>query len=118
MNGGLVITRTRWRPEPVIARVGLASERGLHEGAEEVLERAQRIVPLDMGPLRDSGTVSVEGDEAVVSYATHYAAILHAHPEWDYQNGRDGRWLERAFEEGGGGIFERVARVMQALLRW
>ncbi|MCK2024061.1 hypothetical protein KZC52_14070 [Microbacterium sp. kSW2-24] len=70
--------------------VGLAGERLLALSAAEV--------PLDQGTLMGSGAVSTplggEGIEAQVTYDTPYAARLHEHPEYNFQDGRKGKYLE------------------------
>ncbi len=37
-------------------------------------------------------------DEMYVSYNTPYAARLHEHPEYQFQDGRQGKWLETALD--------------------
>lgn len=72
--------------------VGLAGERLLGLSAEQV--------PVDEGTLMGSGSVSTplasrDADPAaVVSYDTAYAVRLHEHPEYQFQGGRKGKYLE------------------------
>lgn len=74
-------------------------------------------VPLELGRLRDSGRVEVADGEAVVSYDTDYAAILHEHPEFNFQNGRQGKWLQSTLESGNS-LLERLGGyLMKALFR-
>jgi len=60
----------------------------------EILRLSQAEVPHDEGTLQNSGTVEeVEGD-VVIGYHTKYAARLHEHPEYRFQKGRKGKYLE------------------------
>lgn len=60
----------------------------------ELLRLSQIEVPHDKGWLQNSGTYYVEGDTVVVGYHTPYAARLHEHPEYHFQAGRKGKYLE------------------------
>jgi hypothetical protein len=53
--------------------------------------------PLDIGTLIESQAVIPATDPeegAAVTYDTPYAAKLHEHPEFNFQNGRKGKYLE------------------------
>lgn len=71
-----------------------ATNFSLREVAEEVLRLSQEQVPHDTGTLQDSGTAEPFGEDWVVGYHTPYAARLHEHPEYRYQRGRKGKYLE------------------------
>jgi len=60
----------------------------------EVLRLSQHEVPHDEGTLQNSGTVEEVRGEVVVGYHTKYAARLHEHPEYRFQKGRKGKYLE------------------------
>lgn len=63
--------------------------------ADEVLRLSQFEVPHDTGLLQNSGHVEDVGeDEAIVGYNKVYAARLHEHPEYRFQGGRKGKYLE------------------------
>jgi len=88
------------------------SGRGFADAGEEVLQRlargetlaAERLlalsaeeVPLDLGTLLGSGAVVPATDPeegAAVTYDTPYAARLHEHPEYQFQGGRKGKYVE------------------------
>lgn len=91
--------------------VALAGERLLALSAEQV--------PHDLGTLQGSGAVSTplgsrDGDpEAHVTYDTPYAARLHEHPEYNFQGGRKGKYLEDPAVENRaelGAIIAKAAR--------
>lgn len=71
-----------------------ATEYSAEDVANEILRLSQFEVPHDEGTLQNSGTVEREGDTFVVGYHTPYAARLHEHPEYRFQGGRKGKYLE------------------------
>lgn len=64
--------------------------------ADEVLRLSQFEVPHDTGRLQNSGHVEPGEDElhALVGYNTVYAARLHENPQYHFQKGRKGKYLE------------------------
>ncbi|MDZ4046181.1 MAG: hypothetical protein U1E32_10445 [Rhodoglobus sp.] len=71
---------------------------GVARAGERLLAVSAAEVPLDQGTLMGSGAVSTplggEDIEAQVVYDTPYAARLHEHPEYNFQGGRKGKYLE------------------------
>lgn len=82
---------------PTDAELDGRLNQGLNLAAERLLALSSARVPLDQGTLMGSGTVipatSPEKGAAVV-YDTPYSARLHEHPEYNFQNGREGKYLE------------------------
>ena len=68
--------------------------RALNRMGDELLRLSTFEVPHDIGLLQGSGHVDPEGDEVLVSYNKVYAARLHEHPEYKFQKGRKGKYLE------------------------
>lgn len=62
--------------------------------ADEILRLSQFEVPHDVGTLQNTGHVEPGDDEEIVGYNTVYAARLHEHPEYRFQKGRKGKYLE------------------------
>lgn len=60
----------------------------------EVLRLSQFEVPHDEGSLQNSGVVEEVDGDVVVGYHMPYAARLHEHPEYRFQKGRKGKYLE------------------------
>lgn len=60
---------------------------------EKILELSQNQVPLDEGTLLRSGIVAKIAGKWMVGYNTEYAARLHFHPEYHFQNGRKAYYL-------------------------
>lgn len=86
-------------------RMMAAAEHALQLAAEDLLGRAQRIVPLDEGTLSASGTVSDVhhtpdgGLEVAVSFNTPYAARQHEETTYVHTNGRQAKYLEHPLAE-------------------
>lgn len=68
--------------------------KALMDVAFEVLRLSQFEVPHDVGTLQNSGTVELVDEDVVLGYHTPYAARLHEHPEYRFQKGRKGKYLE------------------------
>jgi hypothetical protein len=99
----------------VLARVGTltkkvspAAMKATEDAANELLRLSQFEVPHDTGFLQNTGTVQQRGTDFITGYNTRYAARLHEHPEYRFQKGRKGKYLE-----------DPLVRNLRALgLRW
>jgi hypothetical protein len=74
--------------------VDSASKNSLQAVGDEVLRLSSAEVPHDVGTLQGTGHTEPAGDEILVGYNTKYAARLHEHPEFRFQKGRKGKYLE------------------------
>lgn len=72
----------------------LASE-GLQRALEHTLGEANKLVPLDEGPLMQSGKVTVDGLNGTITYDTVYAVIQHENMEYKHAPGRQAKYLEQ-----------------------
>lgn len=66
---------------------------------EEILRLANFEVPHDTGLLQNSGHLEPKAEsadrfEVIIGYNKSYAARLHEHPEYHFQKGRKGKYLE------------------------
>lgn len=71
--------------------------RGETMAAHRLLALSSIEVPFEVGTLDASGQVLPAEDAeqgAAVTYDTPYAARLHEHPEYNFQGGRKGKYLE------------------------
>ncbi len=93
--------KMRWYGGRVSAEVHAAAINALHDGAEFILEESNRTVPHDEGTLQRSGDTDVDevAMKALVSYDMPYTVRLHEHPEYRFQGGRRGKWLELTLKE-------------------
>lgn len=67
------------------------------EAGDELLRLSTAEVPHDKGTLQGSGHTEEDGDDILVGFggsAAPYAARLHEHPEYRFQKGRKGKYLE------------------------
>lgn len=72
-----------------------AALKGINDVASEILRLGSFEVPHDKGLLQTSGQVEPESSKRViVGYNKVYAARLHEHPEYRFQKGRKGKYLE------------------------
>jgi hypothetical protein len=69
-------------------------KRALMEMGDELLRLSSREVPHDTGFLQSTGVSQPSGKDWEVGYHTRYAARLHEHPEYKFQKGRKGKYLE------------------------
>lgn len=105
----------KWRGKEVKAatREGVAD--ALHRGTEHLLGKSNETVPYEEGTLQASGhtDVDVEDGLGVVSYDTPYAVRLHENPQFNFQHGRRGKWLQLTFQEEQ----REVGRIMEHAVR-
>ena len=79
----------------LLNRVTRSTTRGVKAVADEVLRLSQFEVPHNIGLLQNSGATDPISDvEEMVGYNKVYAARLHEHPEYRFQKGRKGKYLE------------------------
>lgn len=72
-----------------------ASKLGVYKIGNEVLRLSSFEVPHDIGSLQSSATTEpVDDTEIIIGYNKVYAARLHEHPEYRFQKGRKGKYLE------------------------
>lgn len=86
---------------------------GENAAAERLLALSSARAPLEVGTLIGSGTVepaSSPEEGAAVVYDTPYAARLHEHPEYNFQGGRQGKYVEDPALEHRGELGEIIAK--------
>ena len=71
-----------------------ASNKALKMVGDEILRLSAKEVPHDTGALLFSGRVDDFDTYVEVGYHTPYAHRLHEHPEYTFQKGRKGKYLE------------------------
>lgn len=107
--------KVKWKGVQVSKKMHNTAIEGLRDALEHILGEANKIVPHDEGNLqRDSG---IELDKAklqgAVWYgkgpAASYAKRLHEHPEYNFQKGREGKWLEKTFNQEEQKVLEFIA---------
>lgn len=113
----------RWRFEDysaeVATKVAAATAGALGDGAEFLLQDANRTVPIEEGTLERSGAVSVDpfGLQAAVSYDTPYAARQHEETRYRHDPGRRAKWLELSLKERAVDLVALIAASIRGRLR-
>lgn len=93
-------------------RVKQVIQKTVEDVATEVLRLSQFEVPHDTGQLQNTGhTEHFAPLDEIVGYNKVYAARLHEHPEYNFQKGRKGKYLEDPIKNNNHvfkGFFERA----------
>lgn len=111
---GMTVDRMEFDEDVALEVAQQAAEAAAKAGAETLFREAQQHVPMDTGALSGSGRVVGEGTEWAVSYGEAYGNVLRGHPEWNYQGGRSGRWLDEAIEGSASSVGSDMAEAAQA----
>lgn len=97
-----------------------AAEAAVEQAAQAVLEESQRLVPVDTGALKDSGRVTRDGLEAVISYGEEdpantaaYAVAQHERLDFHHPGGGQAKYLETAMNTRG----EQVGTILAESIR-
>jgi hypothetical protein len=81
--------------ENLVAKSPEAIHAAEMDTALEGMRLSQMEVPHDEGTLQNSGTVEdLPNGDIIIGYHTPYAARMHEHPEYRFQKGRKGKYLE------------------------
>lgn len=70
------------------------NKQALQVMANELLRLSQFEVPHDTGQLQNTGHIEPDGDDYLVGYNKVYALRLHENPQYAFQKGRKGKYLE------------------------
>jgi hypothetical protein len=111
--------RLRFHGVAVHRELRTAAARGLLLAAEHVLGESQQVVPLDEGPLMQSGTASVDESSltAMVSYDTPYAVPQHERLDFRHAPGRTAKYLEGPLNANRNEVLALIAAQMRRALR-
>lgn len=91
---------------------------GVNDIASEVLRLSSFEAPHDTGSLQTSGHVEPSNDvEVVVGYNKVYAARLHEHPEYRFQKGRKGKYLEDPIKNNYSIFIEYMKNSVSSILK-
>ncbi len=85
------------------------------DAGRELLRLSQEQVPLDEGTLQNTGTVEVDGKDVIIGYHTPYAARLHEHPEYRFQKGRKGKYLEDPLRDNLDALNLKMGKTIQRI---
>jgi len=93
--------KVKWDSKKAEMQIERAIKSGLEDACEYVLQESNKIAPFDMGGLTLSGNTDIEmgsKPKGSVYYDTPYAVRLHEHPEYSFQNGREGKYLAKTLK--------------------
>lgn len=109
-------SRMKWKDLRPAAKS--AAMRALSDGAEYLLQEANTTVPHREGHLQRSGIVTLDGSKPIanISYDTPYAVRLHEHPQYHFNGGRRGKWLELTVQEKGPKVRDYIAKRLKEAL--
>lgn len=96
-----------------------AALRGVKKLAEVILGESQQLVPVDTGLLKDSGLVSTDKKNQIVTiaYNTPYARKQHEDMTLNHPKGGQAKYLERPFNEKSGELETYVGESINKVLR-
>jgi len=90
----------KWYGNECLEKLLQRTEKAMRPAAEIVMSGADTDCPYDTGFLLSTRTLDIEreGDKiiGIGGYTTDYAIKVHEHPEWNFQHGKKGKWLELA----------------------
>lgn len=117
MNKSLVV-KFEWEGEAAKAIVQSAIDEAMIRSLDHIIEEANKIVPHREGTLMRSGDFDFRrgGKEGTIYYDTPYARRLHENPQYRFNKGRKGKWLEKTMEEEYDNVMSFISsKISQAL---
>lgn len=108
-----------WRGDQLTEDVRQGVGRALFKAASHLLNESTNIAPKDEGTLIQTAGVDVDMDEgkASVYYTQKYAVRLHEHPEYNFQGGRQGKYLEKVVMSEGTKVGEILAEDLKDVFK-
>lgn len=96
-----------------------AALKGVRKLANVILGESQKLVPVETGTLKDSGTVSLDKQNkiATISYNTPYARKQHEDNTLNHPRGGQAKYLERPFNEKSDELETYVGNEIDKVLR-
>lgn len=115
------MSELKWYGKKVTAAVRVAAVEGLDDGINFLRDEMDKIVPHDEGTLERSGDTKIDKAnlKAATGYDTPYAIRLHEHPEYNFQKGREGKWVEKVIKDGSNKkrVLNHIANKIKKALR-
>jgi len=95
-------------------RIDPAKQKAEKMAGDEILRLSNIEVPFDKSTLANSGRVDTFTDHVEVGYHTKYAHRLHEHPEYNFKNGRKGKYLEDPIKHNLSRLEKLVGKTLSA----
>ncbi|MFC9874877.1 hypothetical protein [Nocardia salmonicida] len=105
-----------WNEGEFEGDLAAAIEEGLFEAAEVLLGHANQLVPLDEGPLMNSGTAEIRDGKARVGFNTPYALMQHENLNYTHAAGRTAKYLEKPLNALGPDLEQIVGSALERRL--
>lgn len=111
--------RLRFDGAPASRAIRDAAAHGLYLAAEHVLTESTAVVPLDEGPLQNSGTASVDEPSltAAIAYDTPYSVRQHEELDYRHAPGRQAKYLEGPLNAAVGEVAAIIAAQLRRAMR-
>lgn len=105
-----------WRGREAARRAEEASLLGIERALDHTFAITQQRVPLEEGPLQDSGRVVIDRANLTggITYGTKYARRQHEELTWRHAPGRTAKYVEDPMREEAG----RMRGMIGAAIRW
>lgn len=111
--------RIDWRGAEIDEATRRAAAAALFDAGAHLAEESNRTVPFEEGTLQRSSTLTTDAEGLLVAlaYDTPYAVRLHENPQYNFQHGRRGKWLQLTLQEQAarieGWLRDRLAEVFR-----
>ena len=97
---------------------GAAVAKGLKDGGLFLERESQKIVPVEIGVLRNSANTRNMGSkdfkaDIVVSYSTEYAVYVHENMQASHKTGKEAKYLEKPAKQKKREIIRIIRRSAQ-----
>lgn len=112
-------THLRTNGAEVLRGTRAGAVRGLRLATEHVLQVSRGRVPIEEATLERSGTATVDEAQlkAAVAYDTPYAVRQHEELDWQHDEGRTAKYLEKPLTEEAGTVAAIIAAQLRRSLR-
>lgn len=109
----------KWEGPKVVRAARKAAFKAIQQAVRDLKTEANDRCPHDEGTLMRSGVESSDEAQMVgaVSYDTPYAVRLHEHPEYNFQQGKEGKWLENAASRRSQDYLDWISKAIDEALK-
>lgn len=121
MGGGLMKGKVtvKWNDSKAIKLMNEALTSGIKDACEYILQETNKIAPINEGTLIRSGNIDVESTpkpKGSIYYDTPYAIRLHENPQYNFQNNREGKYLENTIKNEKNAVQNFLKRKLEGVI--
>lgn len=88
-----------WRGGIASVKIGDEGHKAVLKAAKRLLEKSNSRTPYEYGALVGSSGIRTYKGVVYIFYDRPYAVRLHENPQFNFQGGRRGKWLEATLKE-------------------